>query len=91
MTSRTYNDERVVDVHGAKPVGGLANECACVLRLHYLDVQGVLQHSESRPAMDVDVAAVFGPHDDRRRVALHRAGQLQSAAQAGVLAVGHPL
>lgn len=89
-TSPTYNDECVVDVHAAKPVGGLADVCPRVLRLHFFDAQSVLQHSESRPAA-VDVAAVFGPHDERRRVALHRAGQLHRTAQAGVLAVGHPL
>lgn len=88
--SPTYNDERVVDVDAAEPVGGLANVRPGVLRLHFFDAQGVLQHSESRPAA-VDVAAVFGPHDERRRVALHRAGQLHGAAQTGVLAVGHSL
>lgn len=89
-TSPTYNDECVVDVHATKSVGGLADIRPRVLRLHFFDAQGVLQHSESRPAA-VDVAAVFGPHDERRRVALHRAGQLHCAAQAGVLPVGHSL
>lgn len=78
-TSPTYNDERVVDVHATKPVGGLANVRPRILRLHFFDAQSVLQHSESRPAA-VDVAAVFGPHDEWRWVALHRAGQLCCAA-----------
>lgn len=89
-TSRTYNDERVVDVDAAEPVGGLADVRPGVLRLHFLDAQGVLHHSESCPAA-VDVAAVFGPHDEWWRVALHRAGQLHGAAQPGILAVGHSL
>lgn len=89
-TSPTYNNERVVDVHAAKPVGGLANVCPRILRLHFFDAQGVLQHSKPRPAA-VDVAAIFGPHDERWRVALHRAGQLHCAAQAGVLAMVYAL
>lgn len=86
----TYDDERVVDVDAAEAVGGLADVRAGVLRLHLLDAQAVLQHPEAAPAA-VDVAAVFGPHDERRRVALHRAGQLDGAAQPGALPVGHSL
>lgn len=86
----TYNDECVVDVHAAKPVSGLTNVSPCVLCLHLFDAQSVLQHPEPRPAA-VDVAAIFGPHDERRGVALHRAGQLHSAAQADALPVGHSL
>lgn len=86
----TDDDERVVDVDAAEAVGGLADVRPRVLGLHLLDAQSVLQHPEAGPAA-VDVAAVFGPHDERRGVALHRAGQLDGAAQAGALPVGHSL
>lgn len=86
----TDDDERVVDVHAAEPVGSLTDVGPRVVRLHLFDTQSVLQHPEPRPAA-VDVAAVFGPHDERRRVALHGARQLHGAAQADALPVGHPL
>ena len=88
--SLTYNDEGVVDVHAAEPVGGLADVGPCVFRLHLFDPQTVLQHPEARPAA-VDVAAIFGPHDERRGVSLHGAGQLHGATQTDALPVGHPL
>jgi len=86
----TDNDERVVDVHAAEPVGGLADVRPGVLRLDLFDAQAVLEHPEARPAA-VDVAAVLGPHDERRGVALHGAGQLHGAPQTDALPVGHPL
>lgn len=86
----TYDDERVVDVDAAEAVGGLADVRASVVRLHLFDAQAVLQHSEAAPTA-VDVATVFGPHDERRRVALHRTGQLDGAAQPSTLPVGHSL
>lgn len=38
----TYNDERVVDVHAAKPVSCLADVSPCVISLHFFDTQSVL-------------------------------------------------
>lgn len=86
----TYNDESIVDVDAAEPVGGLTDVRPCVLSLHLFDAQSVLQHPEPRPAA-VDVTAIFGPHDERRRVALHGAGQLHGATQTDALPVGHSL
>lgn len=86
----TYNDECVVDVHAAEPVGSLTDVRPSVVSLHLFNTQCVLQHSEPRPAA-VDVAAVFGPHDERRGVALDGAGQLHGATQTDALPVGHPL
>lgn len=88
--SPTDNDERVVDVDAAKSVGGFTDVGARIVRLHLLDAQSVLQHPEARPAA-VDVAAVLGPHDERRGVAVHGARQLHGATQADALPVIHPL
>lgn len=86
----TYDDECVVDVNAAEAVGGLADVGASVVRLHLLDTQAVLQHPEATPAA-VDVASVFGPHDEGRRVALNWTWQLDGAAQPSALPVGHSL
>ena len=84
----TDDDEGVVDVNAAKAVGGLADVGASVLRLHLLDLQAQAEDAETRPAA-VDVATVLGPHDEGRGVSVHRARQLDGAAQPGALPVGH--
>lgn len=41
-TPLTYNDERVVNVHAAKPVSSLTDVSPRVLSLHLFDTQSVL-------------------------------------------------
>lgn len=78
----TNHNEGVVDVDATETVGGFANVCPRIVRLHLLDLQAHAEDSESDPAA-VDVASVLGPHDERWGVSLHGAGQLHGAANSG--------
>lgn len=86
----TYHNKCVVDIYAAKPIGGLTDVSSCIVHLHLLNTQSVLWHPEPCPA-PVDVAAIFGPHDEGRGVTLHRAGQLNRATQTCALPMVHPL
>lgn len=89
----TDDNEGVVDVDAAEAIGGFADVGPRIVRLHLLDLQSHAEDTESDPAA-VDVAPVLGPHDERRRVSFHGAGQLHGAADSGRLSVddlvGHP-
>lgn len=71
----TDHDEGVVHIGAAEAIRGFANVGSRVLALHLLDFQPLLKDSEPRPAA-VDRAPVLHPHGERRRVALHRAQEL---------------
>lgn len=86
----TDDDEGVVDVNAAKAVGGFADVGPRVIRLHLLDLQGHGEHTETDPAA-VDVAPVFGPHYEGRRVSFHWTRQLSGAPEPGRLSVSNLL
>lgn len=84
----TDDDEGVVNVDTSEAIGGFADVRPGILRLHLLDLEAQPEDAEADPAA-VDVAAVLGPHDERGRVSVHGAGQLDGAPQPGALPVGH--
>ena len=82
----TDDDEGIVDVDAAEAVGGFADVGPRVVRLHLLDLQAHAEDTETDPAA-VDVAPVFGPHDEGRRVSFHRTRQLDGAPESSRLSV----
>lgn len=82
----TDDYEGVVDVDAAEAIHSFADVRAGVIGLHLLDLQAHPEDAETNPAT-VDVAAVFGPHYEGRRVSLHRTRQLDGAAQPSRLPV----
>lgn len=77
----------MVDVHAPEAVGGLADVGPRIVCLHLLDLQAHPEDAEANPAA-VDVASVFGPHDEGRGVSLHRTRQLDGAPDACRLPLG---
>lgn len=82
----TDDDEGVVDVNAAKAIGGFTDVDARVICLHLLDLQTHAEDTETDPAA-VNVAVIFGPHYEGRRVSFHWARQLDGAPEAGRLSV----
>lgn len=83
----TDDDEGVVDVNATKAVGGFADVGPRVICLHLLDLQAHAEDTETDPAA-VDVAPVFGPHYEGRRVSFHWTRQLNGAPEPSRLSVG---
>lgn len=88
-TLTDYN-EGVVDIDAAEAIRGFADESPGVLSLHLFDAQSVLEDPEAHPAT-VDVAPVFGPHDEGRWVTLDWAVELHCAPDTYRLPMGHLL
>lgn len=86
----TDDDEGVVNVDTAKAIGGFTNEGPSILCLHLFDAQGLLKDPEAHPTT-VDVSSVFGPHDEGRRIALHRTLKFHGASNSDGLTVGNLL
>lgn len=82
LSPLTDDNEGVVDVDAAEAIGGFADVGPRVVRLHLLDLQAHSEDTESDPAA-VDVPPILGPHDERRGVPFHGAGQLHGAADSG--------
>lgn len=61
MSALTNDNERIVDVHAPKAIGGFTDVRPCVICLHLLDLQAHTEDTEPNPAA-VDVPSVFGPH-----------------------------
>lgn len=71
----------MVDVHAPKAVGGFADVGPRIVCLHLLDLQAHTEDAETNPAA-VNVASIFGPHDEGRGVSLHWTRQLDGAPDA---------
>lgn len=82
----TDDDEGVVDVNTAKAIRGFTDIDASVICLHFFDLQTHAEDTETDPAA-VNVAVIFGPHYEGRRVSFHWARQLDRAPEAGRLSV----
>lgn len=82
----TNDDQSVVNVDTTKAIGGFADVCPRVVCLHLLNLQAHTEDTETDPTT-VDVAAIFGPHDERWRVSFHRTRQLDGTPQPGRLSV----
>lgn len=86
----TDDDECIVDVNATKAVGGFADVGPRVICLHLLDLQAHAEDTETDPAA-VDVAPIFGPHYEGRRVSFHWTRQLNGAPEPGSLSVSNLL
>ena len=84
----TDDDEGIVDVDATKAVGGFADVGPRVICLHLLDLQAHAEDTETDPAA-VDVAPVFGPHYEGRRVSFHWTRQLNGTSKSGWLPVSN--
>lgn len=86
----TDDDEGIVDVNATKAVSGFADVGPCVICLHLFDLQAHAEDTETDPAA-VDVAPIFGPHYEGRRVSFHWTRQLNGASEPGGLSVSNLL
>ena len=86
----TDDDEGVVDVNATKAVGGFTDVGTRVVRLHLLDLQAHAEDTETDPAA-VDVAPIFGPHNEGWRVSFYWTRQLNGTPEPGGLSVNNLL